>query len=49
MKRTILLILTMIAFYAMGLVQNYIHSTLLSIATGVLAAIIASYLDKKMK
>lgn len=49
MKRTILLTLTMIAFYAMGIVQNYIHSILLSIATGVLAAIVADYIDKRMK
>lgn len=49
MKRTILLILTMIAFYAMGIVQGFIHSIVFAIAVGILAGIVADYIDKRMK
>ncbi len=49
MKRTILLFLTMIAFYAMGIVESYIHSIVFAIAVGILAAVIASYINEKMK
>ncbi len=39
----------MIAFYAMGIVESYIHSIVFAIAVGILAAIVSDYIDKRMK